>query len=110
MATRPAATRDHMARVHVSDDVWAEFRRGAGNAPMSRVLGRLVEREVERDRTRRIRQGSIDDQTLLEALERARELHDDVAAIIDRLERRASHPAPARRDEPGQQAMDLPEW
>ena len=60
-ATRPAATRDHMARVHVSDEVWAEFRRAAGNTPMSHVLGRLVEREVERDRGRQIRQGSVDD-------------------------------------------------
>ncbi len=99
-----------MARVHVSDEVWAEFRRAAGNTPMSQVLGRLVEREVERDRARRIRQGSVDDQVVLDALERARELHDDVAAIIDRLERRAAPPVPPSRDEPGQQAMDLPEW
>ena len=99
-----------MARVQVPDEVWAEFRRAAGNTPMSQILGQLVEREVERDRARRIRQGSVGDDVLLDALERARELHDDVAAIIDRLERRASHPVPARRDEPGQQAMNLPEW
>jgi len=99
-----------MARVHVSDEVWAEFRRAAGNTPMSQILGRLVEREVERDRTRRIRQGSVDDQIVLDALERARELHEDVAAIIDRLERRAAPPVPPSWDEPGQQEMDLPEW
>ena len=75
-----------MARVHVSDDVWAEFRRAAGNTPMSQVLGRLVEREVERARARRIRHGTVDDQLVLDALERARELHEDVAAIIERLE------------------------
>lgn len=99
-----------MARVHVSDDVWAEFRRAAGNTPMSQILGRLVEREVERDRARRIRQGSVDDQIVLDALERARELHDDVAAVIDRLERRAAPRVSPGWDEPGQQEMDLPEW
>ena len=99
-----------MARVHVSDDVWAEFRRAAGNTPMSQVLGRLVEREVQRDRARRIRSGTVDDQIVLDALERASELHEDVAAIIDRLERRSSPTVSARRDEPGQQEMDLPEW
>lgn len=99
-----------MARVHVADEVWAEFRRAAGNTPMSQVLGRLVEREVERDRTRRIRQGRVDDQIVLDALQRARELHDDVAAIIDRLERGASPFVPQSWDEPGRQAMDLPEW
>ena len=98
-----------MARVHVSDEVWAEFRRAAGNTPMSQVLGRLVEREVERDRVRRIRSGTVDDQIVLDALERARELHDDVAAIIDRLERRAAPPVPLSWEEPGQQEMDLPE-
>lgn len=99
-----------MARVHVTDEVWAEFRRAAGNTPMSQLLGQLVEREVERDRAQRIREGTVDDQILLDALERARELHDDVAAIINRLERRASPPAPPRYDGPGGQAMDLPEW
>lgn len=98
-----------MARVHVSDELWAEFRLAAGATPMSQVLGRLVEREVERDRTRRIRHGTVDDQIVLDALERARVLHQDVAAIIDRLERRAAPPVPPS-DEPGQQEMDLPEW
>lgn len=99
-----------MARVHVADEVWAEFRRAAGNTPMSQILGRLVEREVERDRARRIRSGTVDDQIVLDALEGARELRDDVAAIIDRLERRTAAPVPLSCDEPGQQEMDLPEW
>ncbi len=67
-------------------------------------------REVERDRARRIREGTVDDQVLLDALERARELHEDVAVIIERLERRAAPPVPPAGDEPGQQAMDLPDW
>ena len=99
-----------MARVHVTDEVWAEFRRAAGSTPMSVVLGQLVEGEVERDRARRIREGAVDDQVLLDALDRARELHEDIAVIIERLERRAAPSAPPADDEPGQQAMDLPDW
>ena len=99
-----------MARVHVPDEVWAEFRRAAGNTPMSQVLGRLVEREVARDRARRIRTGTVDDQILLDALKRAHELHDDVGAIIERIERRAAARIAPSWDEPGQQAIDLPEW
>lgn len=109
-ATRPPARRDHMARVHVTDEVWAEFRRAAGNTPMSQLLGRLVEREVERDRARRIREGTIDDQILLDALERARELHEDVAALVERIERRAAPSVSRGWNEPHRQAMDLPEW
>ena len=86
-----------MARVHVSDDVWAEFRRAAGNTPMSQILGRLVEREVERDPARRIRQGTVDDQVVLDALERARELQDDVVAIIAGSSA-GPHHRPAERD------------
>lgn len=100
-ARRPPARRDHMARVHVTDEVWAEFRRAAGNTPMSQLLGRLVEREVERDRARRIREGTVDDQILLDALERARELHEDVAALVARLERRSAPPVSPGWDEPG---------
>lgn len=109
-ARRPPPRRDHMARVHVTDEVWAEFRRAAGNTPMSQLLGRLVEREVERDQARRIREGTVDDQVLLDALERARELHEDVTALVARLERRAAPPVSPGWDEPRQQEMDLPEW
>ena len=109
-ARRPPTRRDHMARVHVTDEVWGEFRRAAGNTPMSQLLGRLVEREVERDRARRIRQGTVDDQILLDALERARELHDDVAALVERIERRSVPPVSPDWDEPRQQKMDLSEW
>lgn len=82
-----------MARVHVSDEVWTDFRAAAGPTPLNLVLGRLVEREVDRHRSRRLREGDMDDRELLEALERARELHADVAAIVARLEGRGGLPA-----------------
>jgi len=42
---------------------------------------------VERDRVRQIREGTVDGLELLDALERARELHEDLGAIVARLER-----------------------
>jgi hypothetical protein len=76
-----------MARVHVSDAVWAEFRAAAAT-PLNLRLGELVAREVDRYRSRRLREGELDDAELIEALERARELHADLATLVARLERR----------------------
>jgi hypothetical protein len=76
-----------MARVHVSDAVWAEFR-AADTTPLNLRLGELVAREVDRYRSRRLREGQLDDAELIEALERARALHADLAALVVRLERR----------------------
>lgn len=93
---RPAeasVARDHMARVRVTDDVWSEFRAAAGSTPLNFVLGELVEREVARERSRRLREGKVDDRELLDALERARELHAHVQAIVTRLESRVGLPA-----------------
>src|SRR5688500_16159291 len=81
-------TRDHQARVNVSDEVWREFRDVVGNDSIASYLGRLVERAVERDRVRRAREGTVDDLQLLDALARARELHSDLTAIVAWLERR----------------------
>ena len=83
-----AATRDHQARVNVSDQVWREFRDVVGNDSIAAYLGRLVERAVERNRARRIREGTVGELALLDALERARELHTDLSAVTERLERR----------------------
>ena len=80
--------RDHMARIAVSDEVWADFREAAGQEPLSSVLAELVEREVHRYRQRRVRDGTADDQEVLAALTEARELHTDLSDIVDRLERR----------------------
>jgi hypothetical protein len=76
-----------MARVHVSDNVWAEFR-SADTTPLNLRLGELVTREVDRSRSRRLREGQLDDKDLVEALDRARDLHADLTAMVDRLEHR----------------------
>jgi hypothetical protein len=75
-----------MARVQVADDVWADFRAAAGYRPISEVLGELVTREVDRYRSQRLRDGELDQQELIDALEHARRQQDDLAALVDRLE------------------------
>ncbi len=75
-----------MARVAVSDDVWADFRAAIGRRPISKVLGELVEREVQRYRSRRLRDGELDARELVDALERARMQQADLDAILRRLE------------------------
>lgn len=77
-----------MARVHTTDEIWADFKTSAGNESISVVLGELVARHVERYRSRRLRDGALDDVEVLEALDRARELHTDLTHVIARLERR----------------------
>jgi hypothetical protein len=75
-----------MARVAVADDIWADFRAAAGYRPVSEVLGELVEREVSRYRSQRLRDGLLDGGELVEALERARLQQEELAAIVERLE------------------------
>jgi hypothetical protein len=86
--SKPPPKRERMARVAVADDVWADFRALAGNESIAAVLGGLVEREVDRYRSRRLRAGQLDDHQLVDALDRARQLHDQLAAIVERLEQR----------------------
>ena len=76
-----------MARVQVSDETWADFRTAAGNRPISVVLGDLVGREVDRYRSKRIRDGSLGPDELVDALDDARRQQADLAVIVDRLER-----------------------
>ena len=75
-----------MARVAVADDVWADFRGAAGYRPVSEVLGELVEREVRRYRSERLKAGALDGRELVEALEHARLQQEELAAIVERLE------------------------
>lgn len=80
--------RDHQARVKVSDDVWADFREATRNSSVAIGLGELVAREADRYRARRVRDGAADEHELLDALERAHELHARLAELVKRLERR----------------------
>lgn len=107
MESKPAAERDHMARVHVSDAVWAEFRAAAGTTPLNLRLGELVTREVDRHRSRRLREGQLDDIELVDALERARELHADLAALVGRLERRLERGGSHQPDSADRNPFDL---
>ncbi len=76
-----------MARVQVADDVWADFRAAAGHRPLSEVLGELVTREVDRYRSRRLRDGRLDPQEIADALVRAARQQADLEVIVERLER-----------------------
>ncbi len=88
-----------MARVQVADDVWADFRAAAGHRPVSEVLGELVTNEVDRHRSRRLRDGQLDPREVTDALEQAARQQGDLAVIVGRLERlhRAGDPASYQR-------------
>ena len=75
-----------MARVQVSDEVWAAYRAGLGATPVSVALGELVRREVGRS----ARRSASDLEGVRIALEDARQLADELASLVARLERAAS--------------------
>ena len=79
-----------MARVQVSDEVWAAYRASLGTMPLSVALGELVRREVGRN----ARRSASDTDGARLALEDARRLSDELASLIARLER-ATGPSPA---------------
>jgi predicted CopG family antitoxin len=75
-----------MARVQIDDETWRQFRAVAGVRSISEVLGELVEREVRRARSTRLRDGTLTDREVVEALARARDQAEDLQAIVTRLE------------------------
>ena len=86
----------HVARVTVSDDAWATFRRVAlaQGTPVSRYLGRLVVAELERRETRQVRRvcgkaGEVEDG--LAALREVRLAIDELDAIAGRLARETAN-------------------
>jgi hypothetical protein len=85
--------RDRMARVQTSDETWAAFRAQLGVTPVSIALGRLVEREVGRT----ARSSATDAGAVRVALEDAREVAAELAALIARLEPLAGAPVSDRR-------------
>jgi hypothetical protein len=90
-----------MARVQVSDEVWAAYRAGLGATPVSVALGQLVRREVGRA----ARRSAHDADGARLALEDARHLSDELTALIARLERAAGTEAP--RHEEARPASDI---
>ena len=75
-----------MARVQVDDETWRELRAIAGYRSIAEVLGELVEREVGRAQSSRLREGQLTDLEVVEALARARDQAEDLQAIVTRLE------------------------
>ena len=75
--------RDRMARVQVSDEVWAAYRASLGTMPVSVALGELVRREVGRT----ARRTATDTDGARLALEDAQQLSDELASLVARLER-----------------------
>ena len=94
-----------MARVQVSDEVWAAYRAGLGATPVSVALGKLVRREVGRN----ARRSASDLQAVRIALEDARQLSGELASLIVQLERVASAPVRSADLDPLSQGK-RPHW
>lgn len=87
---RPAS---RIARVHVDDATWAEFRAVIGDRSVAEVLGRYVQTEVARAHADRMRQDDVTDREVLEVLQRAEALTATLELLTSRLmslRRRAS--------------------
>jgi hypothetical protein len=96
VAREAAHRRDRIARVQVSDEVWAAFRAGLGPTPVNVALGELVRREVGRE----ARRSAKDAGDIQVALTDAREVASELASLIARLERVAGSDMRPREREP----------
>jgi hypothetical protein len=92
-AEEAAGQRDRIARVRVSDDVWAAFRAGLGTTPVNIALGEMLRRDVGR----KARRSANDADGIRVALADAPEVSDELASLIARLERAAAN-EPRSRD------------
>ena len=72
-----------MARVHVSDEIWAAYRASLGTTPVSVAIGRLVEHEVASHR----RRTALDADGVREAVREAKCVAGELEDLIGRLER-----------------------
>jgi hypothetical protein len=88
--------RDRMARVQVSDDVWAAFRAGLGTTPVNVGLGELVRHKVARN----ARRSANDAKGIRIALADAREVADELTSLIARLEGAAANDVRSRNTQP----------
>ena len=96
VAKAAAERRDRIARVQVSDEVWAACRAGLGATPVNVALGDLVRREVGR----KARRTADDAGGVRIALADARELADELTFLIARLERSADSDLRSRESDP----------
>jgi hypothetical protein len=95
-AKEAAGQRDRIARVQVSDEVWAAFRGGLGTTPVNVALGELVRREVGR----KTRRSADDARGIRVALADARDVADELSSLIARLERAAANDPRSPESEP----------
>ncbi len=85
-ADRVTAGRDHMARVRVDEQTWQDFRHEIGPRTVAERLGELVVRDLAERRRRRLHTGELDQREVQQALDQARTISRDLAAITKRLE------------------------
>ena len=95
-----------MARVQVSDEVWAAYRTSLGATPISVALGSLVQRELGRA----ARRPANDAEGARLALEDARALSDELTALIARLERAAGSDGVPSRGVEAASRVERPHW
>jgi hypothetical protein len=95
-ATEAADQRDHIARVQVSDEVWATFKAGLGTTTVNVALGELVRREVGRN----ARRSANDAGAIRVALADAREVADELTSLIARLEHASANDLRSGDSEP----------
>ncbi len=87
-------TRDHMARITVTDAVWGEFREAARvrGISVTTYLGQLVSKEVTKLRAGAAKAEALTARHAHAALDDVRSLRDDLEAIAERLEILTHHP------------------
>lgn len=95
-----------MARVQISDEIWAAYRASLGATPVSVALGELVRREVGRA----ARRAANDTDGVRLALEDARALSDELAALMARLEQSAGPAAVPSADVEPAGCVECPRW
>jgi hypothetical protein len=79
-----------IARVHVDDATWSEFRQAIGDRSVAEVLGRYVELEVARAQRDGLSGAEMTERELADALERAAALTQTLQRVTVRLEARLS--------------------
>jgi hypothetical protein len=72
-----------MTRVQVNDETWAAYRASLGAVPLSRAIGRLIEREVAAHR----RRTALDGDGVRDAVRDARVVASELEQMIARLQR-----------------------
>jgi hypothetical protein len=87
----PRRSASRIARVHVDDATWNEFRQAIEDRSVAEVLGRYVELEVARAERARMSGADLTERELTDALDRAAALTQTLQRVTLRLEARLSH-------------------